>query len=76
MWTRKCRQVTGVLVPKGPKDSARGFYETAQPVKPGRFIEEQDFSIATTKLAGIGLLKTIHKADIGTTVEPLPKIKV
>jgi hypothetical protein len=50
--------------------------KTAQPVKLGRFIEEQDFSIATTKLAGMGLLKTTHKADIGTRVGPLPKIKI
>jgi hypothetical protein len=50
--------------------------KTAQPVKLGRFIEEQDFSIATTKLAGMGLLKTIHKADIGTRVEPLSKIRI
>jgi len=31
--------------------------ETAQPDKPDRFIEEQDFTIATIKLAGLGLLR-------------------
>jgi hypothetical protein len=31
--------------------------ETAQPDEPDRFIEEQDFSIATIKLSGMGLLQ-------------------
>jgi hypothetical protein len=46
----------------------------AQPDKSGRFTEEQDFSIAATKLAGIGLLQRTGKADIGLTVGPLFEI--
>jgi hypothetical protein len=48
--------------------------DIAQPDKQGRFTEEQDFSIAPTKLAGIGLLQTVHKANIGITVGPLSEI--
>jgi hypothetical protein len=50
--------------------------ETAKPDKPDRFIEEQDFSIATIKLAGLGLLLKTHKARSGAMVEPLFEIKI
>jgi hypothetical protein len=48
--------------------------DIAQPDKPGRFTEEQDFSIVATKLAGMGLLRSIGKVDIGPTVGPLFEI--